>query len=94
MTIIWSNMLPRLYWNNAKSYSKIDATRKAVNRIVMHFFKREGRLVIRHLTIIFAQKQLLRYDRTNLNDLGNAALLNGLQGGLETIACSSTSMYS
>lgn len=92
LTIIWSDMLPRLYWHNAKSASKVDATRKAVNRAVKQFLRREGGLVIRHPTITFAQKQLFRYDGTHLNDLGNAAFLNSLQGGLETMVCSSSNI--
>lgn len=92
MTIIWSYMLPQLYWHNAKSVSKIDATRKAVNRAVKQFLRREGGLVIRHPTITFAQKQLFRYDGTHLNELGNAAFLNSLQGGLETMVCSSSNI--
>ena len=33
-TIIWSDILPRLYWHSAKSASKVDAMRKDVNRKV------------------------------------------------------------
>ena len=84
MSIIWSDMLPRLYWHNAKSASSIEAMRKDVNRKVRNFLKTEGGLVIRHPTITFAEKQLFRYDGTHLNDLGNAVLLNDFQGGLET----------
>lgn len=48
----------------------------------MRFFKTERGLVIRHQTITFAQKQLFCYDGTHLNELGNSALLNSLQGFL------------
>lgn len=95
MTFIWSDMLPRLYWHNAQSASKIDATRKAVNRAVKQFLRREGGLVIRHPTITFSQKQLFRYDSTHLNELGNAAFLNSLQGALKPWCVHhQTSLYS
>lgn len=83
-TIIYSDILPRLYWHSAKSASKIDAMRKDVNRKVKNFLKAEGGLVIRHPTITFAEKHLFRYECTHLNDLGNAVMLNDFQGGLET----------
>ena len=35
--------------------------------------------------ISFALQDLLRYDSTHLNQLGNSVFLNGLQGGLETL---------
>ena len=41
-TIIWSDILPRLYWHSAKSASKIDAMRKDMNRKVKNFLKAEG----------------------------------------------------
>ena len=37
MTIIWSDMLPRLYWHNAKSARNIDSAHKDVNRKVFVF---------------------------------------------------------
>ena len=40
--IIWSDILPRLYWHSAKSASKVDAMRKDVNRKVKNFLKTEG----------------------------------------------------
>ena len=83
-TIIWSDILPRLYWHNAKSAARVDSMRKVVNRKVKNFLKPEGGLVIRHPTITYNDKQLFRYDGTHLNDLGNAVLLNDFQGGLET----------
>ena len=85
MSIVWSDMLPRLYWHNAKSAARVDSMRKEVNRKVEHFLKSEGRLVIRHPNISFAHKDLFRYDGTHLNQLGNSVFLNGLQGGLETL---------
>ena len=39
MTIIWSDMLPRLYWHNAKSARNIDSAHKDVNRkVLLGFF--------------------------------------------------------
>jgi lysophospholipase L1-like esterase len=88
LTIIWSDILPRLYWHNAKDASKIEAVRKNLNRKVKQFLKQEGGLVIRYPSITFAHKDLFRYDGTHLNDLGNSVFLNSLQGGLETFVLS------
>ena len=85
MTIIWSDLLPRLYWHNA---SKIDSARKDVNRNVKQYLKSQGGLVNRHPSITHTEKRLFRYDGTHLNQLGNSVLLSGLQGGLETLLLS------
>ena len=85
MTIIWSDLLPRLYWHNA---SKIDSARKDVNRNVKQYLKSQGGLVNRHPSITHTEKRLFRYDGTHLNQLGNSVPLSGLQGGLETLLLS------
>ena len=41
MSIVWSDMLPRLYWHNAKSAASVDSMRKEVNRKVKQFLKSE-----------------------------------------------------
>ena len=87
-TIIWSDMLPRRYWHNAKDASKVEGARKNINRKVKQFLKQEGGLVIRYPSITFADKQLFRYDGTHLNELGNSVFLNSVQGGLETFLLS------
>ena len=92
MTIIWSDMLPRLYWHNAKSARNIDSARKDVNRKVKQYLKTQGGLVIRHPSITHTEKHLFRYDGTHLNQLGNSVLLNGLQGALETLLLSKSGM--
>ena len=92
MTIIWSDMLPRLYWHNAKNASNIDSARKDVNRKVKQYLKSHGGLVIRHPSITYTEKRLFRYDGTHLNQLDNSVLLNGLQGGLETFLLSKSGM--
>ena len=46
MTIIWSDMWPRLYWHNAKSARNIDSARKDVNRKVKQYLKTQGILAI------------------------------------------------
>lgn len=79
MTIIWSDIQQRLYWHNAKSASKVDAMRKGIARRVKHFLKIEWG-VIRHQTITFAEKRLLRYNGIHLNDLGNVVLLHHVLG--------------
>ena len=79
MTIIWSVMLPHLYWHNAKSARNINSARKDVNRKVKQYLKTQGGLVIRHPSITPTEKRLFRYDGSRLNQLGNSVLLNGLQ---------------
>ena len=34
ISIAWSEILPRLYWHNAKSAARVDSMRKEVNRKV------------------------------------------------------------
>ena len=92
MYIVWSDMLPRLYWHNARSAARVDSMREVVNRKVKQSLKIEGGLVIRHPNISFARKDLFRYDGTHLNQLGNSVFLYGLQGGLETLLSNTAGM--
>ena len=64
MTIILSDMLHRLYWQNAKSAHDIDSARKDVNRKVKQSLKTQGGLVIRHPSSTHTAKRLFRYDGT------------------------------
>ena len=61
MTIIWSDMLPRHYWHNAKSARNIDSARKDVNRKVKQYLKTQGGLVLKNRSIPFTEKRLFRY---------------------------------
>lgn len=71
-------MLTRLYWHNAKSAPKVDATHKDINVL-----KTEVGLVM----FIACAEEKVRYDGIHLNGMGNAVFLcslsspfNDLQG--------------
>ena len=42
MSMVWSDMLARLYWHNARSAASVDSMHKKVNRKVKQFLKSEG----------------------------------------------------
>ena len=67
MTFIWSDILPCLYWHNAKRARNIDSARKDINGMVKQYLKTQNGLVIRHPSITFTEKRLFRY-------LGSTAL--------------------
>ena len=63
MSIIWSDMLPCLYWHNFKSAARVDSMRKEVNRKVKQFLKSEG------------GGASYQTSNTHLNQLGNSVFL-------------------
>lgn len=88
--LIWSTMLPRLYWHGAplgKGGTKIDLIRRKVNKAIRKFITSEvnGACIVHDKNINVHQTGLFRYDGTHLSERGNKAYLNNIQGGLEFI---------
>ena len=88
--LIWSALLPRLYWHGAplgKGGVKIDVKRRKINKAMKKFMVSEldGAFISHDTNINVHQTSLFRYDGTHLSQSGNNAYLNNIQGGLEFI---------
>jgi hypothetical protein len=78
--IIWSHILPRLYWHGANNTRGIDKARKRINSKVERHVMQFGGKVIRHPDIVSEEIGLFRFDGTHLSDIGNDIFLNEIQG--------------
>lgn len=84
LTIIWSDILPRLYWHKARNPAKVDKSRKRINSALRSLVLMEGGRIIRHPNIMVGNTDLYRYDGVHLSKVGNAIYLNNIQGAFES----------
>ena len=83
--IIWSNMLPRLYWHGAEHPKQVDKARKRVNSAVKGLVLAEGGGIIGHPALLVKDLDLFRYDGVHLSEKGNAVYLDGMRGAMEVL---------
>lgn len=82
--LVWSAILPRLYWHGAPlgSGHKIDKKRKKINKQTKKFISELRGGVIWHHNISVHNVNLFRYDGTHLSDEGNRIFLDNFRSGL------------
>ncbi|CAC5370416.1 unnamed protein product [Mytilus coruscus] len=86
--IVWSEMLMRRYWHDAKDGKAIERSRKRVNSSINNFVLNDGHCVIQHPNIRAREMNLYRFDGTHLSDIGYDIYLNNIQRGIETFLSS------
>ena len=91
-TIIWSELLPRLYWHGAHKPKNIEKNRKQVNNQISQFVVQHGGKYLRHINIL-PEFQYFRFDGTHLSPLGNAIYLNAMYEGLKQFITTNKSEY-
>jgi hypothetical protein len=79
-TLVWSSILPRLYWHGVpvelgKKINKKTKNRTNVNRRIRSFILDLGGAVISHDNITPSDISLFRYDGTHLSREGNSIYL-------------------
>ena len=80
--IIFSEILPRIFYKGAMNQRKVEKLRKTLNRRIRALMGRYGGHVIRHPDFTQDQVQLYREDGTHLTAEGNDLFLNDIEGGL------------
>lgn len=95
-TLVWSAILPRLYWHGAplNSGKKIEKKRTTINRKVRSIVLDLGGAVISHRNILAKFTQLYRHDGTHLSRTGNELYLKNLEGGLFTFLSNTAREFS
>ena len=91
-TIIWSELLPRLFWFGANKPKKIEKKRKQVNSLISQFVIQQGGKYLRHVNVL-PEDKYFRFDGTHLSPLGNAVYLNAMYEGLKQFITTSKSEY-
>lgn len=82
--IIWSDILPRLFWYGARSIPAIEKARARVNRKGREVtLQVAGGRVIYHNEITHNSPALYRHDGVHLSDIGNDIFITTIQGALE-----------
>ncbi|KAJ8314851.1 hypothetical protein KUTeg_007001 [Tegillarca granosa] len=83
-TVVWSCILPRLFWYGARSQVAIDNVRKRTNREISSYILKLGGRVITQSDLSDKETGCYRFDGIHLSDIGNDIYLNALQGALES----------
>ncbi|XP_072006222.1 uncharacterized protein [Engystomops pustulosus] len=81
--LIWSDILPRLKWRNARSVYRLNRARAKVNKAVSKFITRQGGIVVRHDDLENTDPQFRRADGVHLNDMGIDLWALGIRDGIE-----------
>ena len=82
VSIIWSEILPRLAYRGARDQVKVNIARKTLNRRVRAIMGRCGGHIIRHAEFNASRTELFRKDGIHLSPDGNDLLVNNFTEGL------------
>ncbi|CAN2390856.1 hypothetical protein PRIEUP_LOCUS893, partial [Pristimantis euphronides] len=83
MVMVWSEIVKRKKWRNARSMEKLDEARIKMNRLVSAFVVRNGGIAIRHRELEAASANYWRHDGVHLTEVGLAFWLLDIQQGVE-----------
>lgn len=69
--VVWSGILPRIFYFGAKSQAAVENKRKAVNRWAKSQCKRLGAHYLSHPQFAWSETTLYRFDGVHLSPLGS-----------------------
>lgn len=81
---VWSDIVPRRFWREARSADRINKARIRINRTVGRFMARNGAVVVRHRDLENGVGAFWKTDGVHLNEVGTDLWTLGLQNGIET----------
>lgn len=81
--LVWSDIVARKSWRNARSVPGMNRARVKLNKAVGRFIARNGGIVVRHKDLEELDDALLRPDGVHLNAIGLDIWTLGLREGLE-----------
>lgn len=84
MVTVWSDIVPRSVWREARSVDRVNKARIKVNRAVGGFMARNGAMVVRHRDLEAGTGGFWRADGVHLNAVGIDLWTLGLQEAIET----------
>ncbi|CAN2388375.1 hypothetical protein PRIEUP_LOCUS16321, partial [Pristimantis euphronides] len=83
LVVVWSEVVRRKIWRNARSVERLDKARIKVNRMVSAFVTRNGGVAVRHRELEEAGESYWRPDGVHLTEVGLAFWLLDIQQGVE-----------
>lgn len=90
VTIIWSQILPRLHWRNEINHVALEKVRLRVNSKIATFVISNGGRYIRYPEIIEKNRGLFCEDGVHLSQLGNDVFIYRIQQALQSFLTSDT----
>ncbi|KAE8586426.1 hypothetical protein XENTR_v10021666 [Xenopus tropicalis] len=82
LILIWSQIVPRLVWREARELKALDKVRSKINTTMAKFVKRKGGISVRH-KMIEGEQMYYRQDGVHLNEVGLDIFNFGLREGVE-----------
>ena len=83
--LIWSAMLPRVFYFGARSQSSLERKRKALNRWARKQCSKLGAHYLPHPQFVWTETALYRYDGVHLSPRGNAIFRDNLSQGIQSV---------
>lgn len=84
MVTIWSDIVPRKVWREARSVDRLNKARVKINRAMGRFMARNGGIAVRHLDLEAGTGEFWITDGVHLNGVGMDIWSLALQGAIET----------
>ncbi|XP_044138554.1 serine/arginine repetitive matrix protein 1-like isoform X4 [Bufo gargarizans] len=81
---VWSDIVPRKVWREARSVERLNKARIKLNRVIGRFCAKHGAVVVRHPELEAGTGGFWRQDGVHLNAVGIDLWSLDLQGGVET----------
>ncbi|XP_044150850.1 serine/arginine repetitive matrix protein 1-like isoform X3 [Bufo gargarizans] len=81
---VWSDIVPRKVWREARSVERLNKARIKLNRVIGRFCAKHGAVVVRHPELEAGTGGFWRQDGVHLNAVGIDLWSLDLQGGIET----------
>ena len=88
--LIWSDILVRRFWTEARCQDDIEETRKRLNKRIRHKFWACGGRVIRHPNIKPIYEHFQKYSVVHLSSEANRIFMDNLMDGLASFDRSPT----
>ncbi|XP_040216656.1 uncharacterized protein LOC120946033 [Rana temporaria] len=82
LIIVWSDVVARMAWREARSLERLDKARIKVNREVGRFVVQQGGIAVRHSDLEVETWRYLRGDGVHLNPIGIDLWALGLEEGV------------
>ncbi|XP_066455066.1 uncharacterized protein [Eleutherodactylus coqui] len=90
VVIVWSDIVARRIWREARDNEAIERVRKTVNFRISKHVRALGGIAIRHWELERRERGMMRGDGVHLSDIGLDTFLSRLQDGVESallLAC-------
>jgi lysophospholipase L1-like esterase len=84
-TIIWSDILPRLFYFGARSQLSLERKRRALNRWARSQGRRLGVSILHHPQFKWTETALYRFDGVHLSPTGNQVFLGNFRCAIRSL---------